>query len=97
MKVYTYDYDTGAYTGEYELTIADIDPRSHAWLIPGNATTEPPPRCGANLAPVWRDGAWTVFECVADIPDKLMAQWRERVERIAQYSLMWWSRYGASQ
>jgi hypothetical protein len=82
MIVYTYDYGTGAYLGIQELGIADIDPRSRAWMIPGNATVEPPPRCDQNCIPIWRGGRWEVFECVAEIPDAQIAQWRERIHDI---------------
>lgn len=63
MQVFTFDYDTGAYTGPLQLGVGDCDPRSPgAVLIPGNATVDPPPRCGVGLWPFWRDGQWQVFE-----------------------------------
>jgi len=85
MVVYTFSYETGAYTGELELGAADLDPRSpDTWMIPGNATTEPPPRCDSHCTPVWKDGRWVVYECVADIADDLMAGWRKRVGEILE-------------
>jgi hypothetical protein len=63
FKVYSFDYDTGIYTGWRFLDISDADPRSPGiFLMPGNTTTEPPPRCGRGLFPVWKDGQWTVCQ-----------------------------------
>jgi hypothetical protein len=76
MIVYTFDYETGAYTGPLQLTAVDIDPRSHCWMIPGNATTEPPPRCDVKTVPIRRNDRWEVYECIAEVPDKLLAQCR---------------------
>ena len=45
--VYTFDYDTGIYTGIRTLDITDADPRAPGVIsMPGNTTTVPPPRCG---------------------------------------------------
>lgn len=80
MIVHTFDYATGIYTGPLALGAADVDPRSNAWLIPGNATAEQPPRCDDRCAPFWRDGGWVIFELTADIPDDLMDECRQRVD-----------------
>lgn len=83
MIVYTYDYASGAYLGEQELTVADIDPRTHSWLIPGNATVEPPPRCdNINCVPLRRNGKWVVYEIAAEIPDPVVDGWRQRIAEI---------------
>ena len=56
FPVYTFDYDTGIYTGIRLLDITDADPRAPGViLMPGNTTTVPPPYCGRGLFPVWRD------------------------------------------
>lgn len=69
MVVYTFDYENGAYTGPRRLTVNDCDPRSpDTVLVPGNATFVPPPRCGKNLWPFWRNGRWWVYEIV-DVAD----------------------------
>jgi hypothetical protein len=80
--VYTFDYLTGAYTGELQLTVGDIDPRTNCWMIPGNATTAPPPRCGEKLMPVWCNGQWEVYELIAEIPDELLNRVRYGVEEM---------------
>lgn len=70
LTVYSYDYDTGAYTGERTLDASDLDPRSPGIvLMPGNCTREPPPRCGKRLWPVWRDGGWQVCQLPPDFAD----------------------------
>ena len=69
MLVHGFDYDTRAYTGSYRLDISDLDPRAPGTvLIPGNATTVHPPRCGVRLWPFWIDGEWKVFELKDDDP-----------------------------
>ena len=69
MICFTFDYETRAFTGSRRLGVGDIDPRSpDTLLVPGNATLIPPPRCGANLWPFWRNGQWEVFELVT-VPD----------------------------
>jgi len=85
MVVYTFDYETGVYIGHLQLTTADVDPHSHAWLIPGNATTKQPPRCDTKTMPVWRNGNWEVLECIAEIPDELLAKCRHGMEFLRQH------------
>lgn len=91
LKVYTFDYETRIFTGAQMLTADDCDPRSLGTvLMPGNATTVEPPRCGDKLWPRWENGEWAVYECVAEIPDALLVQcadmigfisWRNEIER----------------
>jgi hypothetical protein len=69
ITVYTFSYETGEYTGAQLLDRSDSDPRvPGAFLIPGNATLEPPPRCSEGLKPVWHKGRWQVLELV-EVPD----------------------------
>jgi hypothetical protein len=82
MIVHTFDYNTGEYTGPQELTARDICPRSHMWLVPGNATTIEPPRCDKNTKPVWLGDRWGVLECILDIPDELLARCRKGVDQM---------------
>jgi hypothetical protein len=75
MIVYTFDYVTGAYTGTQQLTIGDCDPRAPGvMLVPGNATTIEPPRCGKGLWPYWNEGRWHVVELITE-PDPLAADY----------------------
>ena len=84
MQIYTFDYETRAYSGAWQLSPSDCDPRSNdgVILIPGNATVEEPPRCSDGLWPFWKDGRWEVYELVAEIPDNMLALWRKRIEII---------------
>ena len=82
MVVYTFDYESGVYTGSLQLTAADIDPRGNRWLIPGNATAIQPPLCDIKTMPVWRNGRWDIVECIAEIPDELLARCRAGMENL---------------
>lgn len=63
IVVYSFDYDTGLYTGERVLGVDDLDPRAPGVvLVPGNCTIKAPPRCGKGLITVWRNGQWIVVE-----------------------------------
>jgi len=67
FPVFTFDYDTGIYTGVRLLDITDADPRAPGViLMPGNTTTVPPPHCGRGLFPVWRNGEWVVCQRAPD-------------------------------
>jgi len=67
LKVYSFDYGTGIFTGERMLDIGDCDPRSPGVvLMPGNCTREPPPRCGKGLFTIWRDGQWIIVQRPSD-------------------------------
>ena len=67
MVVYLFDYETGVYLGEQQLDATDCDPRApQRMLIPGNATTVQPPRCGKGLLPCWRENQWVIYEVAPD-------------------------------
>jgi len=75
MLVYTFDYESRAFTGVKALGINDLDPRSPGVvLVPGNATTFEPPRCGENVWPYWINGEWVPFEGIEVIPDAALKQ-----------------------
>jgi hypothetical protein len=82
VLVYTFDYETGIYAGPLQLTAADVDPRGNRWLIPGNATAIQPPLCDIKTMPVWRNDRWEVVECIAEIPDELLARCRAGMEQL---------------
>jgi hypothetical protein len=82
MVIYLFDYDTGAYLWPQRLTVADINPRTHEWIVPGNSTWVEPPRCDSNTMPVWRGDRWEVFECVTEIPDAVLKACRENMEKM---------------
>ncbi|KUZ98079.1 hypothetical protein WI40_13825 [Burkholderia ubonensis] len=66
MKIYNYDFETGALTSAGE---PDPDPMSLGrWLIPAFASTEMPPKPGDREWPFWIDGAWTMKPDFRNVP-----------------------------
>ncbi|MGE4448558.1 MAG: hypothetical protein AB7E15_09705 [Azospira sp.] len=58
QPIYHYDPATGIFTGADVARESPMEPG--VFLIPANATTEPPPECGDDQRPVFREGAWVV-------------------------------------
>ncbi|MDY7807764.1 tail fiber assembly protein [Burkholderia stagnalis] len=66
MKIYNYDFKTGAFTGAGE---PDPDPMSPGrWLIPAFASIKKPPKPGDREWPFWINGAWTMKPDFRNVP-----------------------------
>ena len=60
MEIFHYYPDTGRFR---TMDYADESPlEPGVWLIPANATTEPPPEEKKGFYTVWRDGKWVYEE-----------------------------------
>jgi hypothetical protein len=65
MQLYHYDPSTGEYLRE---SVARLDPlesklrQEDIYLIPANATSDPPPDAGEQETAVYRDGRWDVVD-----------------------------------